>query len=134
MTARPFLLQAPGSSVAKAHDKRFKGGRGWFKFWSSPLIINPPCVYSMNINLPGNVYTTYPFPLKKENKTWENEHLLIENAHILKRFENNVFLVIVTHSHCKKDNFLQQKEKKNYKICTLCKVVSIWRERTLNIL
>lgn len=68
MTARPFLLQAPGSSVAKACEKRFKGGRGWFKFWSSPSLFTPSCVYSIKINLPGNVYTTYPFPLKKEKK------------------------------------------------------------------
>lgn len=69
----------------------------------------------------------------KKKKNWENKHLLIEMP-IYWRDLKIMYSSAVTHSHCKKDNFLQQKEKKNYKICTLCKVVLIWRERTLNIL
>lgn len=60
----------------------------------------------MKINLLGNVYIIYFFLFKKEKKFWDNEYLLIENVYILKRFENNVFLVIVIYSYCKKDNFL----------------------------
>lgn len=51
-----FYCKHQVAQLLKHVTRDSKGGRGWFKFWSSPSLFTPSCVYSMKINLPGNVY------------------------------------------------------------------------------